>query len=528
MSKYQEFVSPAIVQNLSNELLNALGNEIDKADTSLYERKTLNFRDIIDNNFPTMLIVDYDNIKLELKLYQDIDTALKTYISSSYAPTEKDYSVNKFSDKEIALILKAISLGIKQIPATAISYKQLQQQLSTVVNTATNSSAVLQGVKRIFSKTYKLTDSLGSADVFIFPNFARVGDILRKPLDIGLSIAEEQAQTEIKGLKSIGSILNYGHTAAGYQDSDGNVRLNFNTPKLMAIMFEVLQSSSDSNKSKAVEQSLLASTSFVNDTRQTEVFLNIDKDFSEGFVKIFVSAGGNIVRFENSLINSRRGSVLEKTEKRGVNKAVLDRLATAFRNSSTILGSRLARYIVNKKNSPNLIEYLTYSLTSILQDKKPAAYAGGGKEASKPKKTNVSKQVMFGIAKQKAKLPKLKKPKTIVPTATVADNLLSLQNLINRQLQDVVSANMGDGTSRSLLNYRSGRLASSAKVEYMSQSRAGMITAFYSYMKNPYATFSEGGQQDTPKSRDPKLLISKSIREIAAEQVGNRLRAVAI
>jgi hypothetical protein len=107
-------------------------------------------------------------------------------------------------------------------------------------------------------------------------------------------------------------------------------------------------------------------------------------------------------------------------------------------------------------------------------------------------------------------------------------SLISLQNLINRQLQDVISANMGDGDSRNVLNYRTGRLASSAKVEYMSESRAGMITAFYSYMKNPYATFSGGGKQSSPRSRDPKLLISKSIREIAAQQVGNRLRAVNI
>jgi hypothetical protein len=107
-------------------------------------------------------------------------------------------------------------------------------------------------------------------------------------------------------------------------------------------------------------------------------------------------------------------------------------------------------------------------------------------------------------------------------------NLVSLQNLINRQLQDVISANMGDGSSRNVLNYRTGRLASSAKVESMSVSRAGMITAFYTYMKNPYATFSDGGLQQNPKSRDPKLLISKSIREIAESQVSNRLRAVVV
>jgi hypothetical protein len=47
-------------------------------------------------------------------------------------------------------------------------------------------------------------------------------------------------------------------------------------------------------------------------------------------------------------------------------------------------------------------------------------------------------------------------------------------------------------------------------------------------MKNPYATFSDGGKQSIPKSRDPKLLISKSIREIAEQVVANRLRAVAL
>jgi hypothetical protein len=55
-----------------------------------------------------------------------------------------------------------------------------------------------------------------------------------------------------------------------------------------------------------------------------------------------------------------------------------------------------------------------------------------------------------------------------------------------------------------------------------------MITAFYSYMKNPYQTFEPGYRQGSPKSRDPKLLISSSIRDIAATKVANRLRAVVI
>jgi hypothetical protein len=45
-------------------------------------------------------------------------------------------------------------------------------------------------------------------------------------------------------------------------------------------------------------------------------------------------------------------------------------------------------------------------------------------------------------------------------------------------------------------------------------------------MKNPYQTFEPGYRQGSPKTRDPKLLIAASIREIAATKVGNKLRAV--
>lgn len=107
-------------------------------------------------------------------------------------------------------------------------------------------------------------------------------------------------------------------------------------------------------------------------------------------------------------------------------------------------------------------------------------------------------------------------------------SLSSLQLLINTYLQDVISANMGDGSRRDILNYRTGRFAGSAEVVRLSQSREGLITAFYTFMRNPYGTFSQGGRQQQPRSRDPKLLVARSIREIAAEKVSNRLRAVLV
>lgn len=61
------------------------------------------------------------------------------------------------------------------------------------------------------------------------------------------------------------------------------------------------------------------------------------------------------------------------------------------------------------------------------------------------------------------------------------------------------------------------------KVSYLEQ-----LAPIDTYMKNPYATFSRGGRQQFPRSRDPKLLISQSIREIAASKIANQLRAVEV
>jgi hypothetical protein len=528
MSKIQEFISPNIAQNLGKEILGIVGNNLKDADTSLYQRKSLNFRDIIDNNFPTMLVVDYASIKQELKQYQDIDTALKTYISETYNPTQKDYSVNKFSDTEIDLLLKAIKYGISKFSSTTskISYRDLQKSLSNILESDQSNNTTVARVKQLFSKIYKLTDiSSSSVEVFIFPNFANLGGLLRAPLDIGLSIAEEEAGKTVESLDSIGQILAYGHTAAGYVDTQGNTILNFNSPKLLAVMFDVMSSTSDKSP-VAARAALDAATFFVNDTRQTEVYLNIDKEFSEGFVKTFVSIGGNLVKFENSLVNSRRGSVLEKREKRGVNKSVLEKLAKEFAKVDSVISKRLARYVLTHKKSPNIIEYSKHIILSSIKGESVQKYKSKSKQTTTSKDT-ISKQAISGIVKGKAKLPSLPKPKTQPPKAS-AVNLLKLTTLINSQLQDVISANMGDGDSRNVLNYRTGRFASTVKVENLSSSREGMITAFYSYMKNPYATFSTGGRQSTPKSRDPKLLISKSIREIAQQIVTNKLRAVAL
>lgn len=150
-----------------------------------------------------------------------------------------------------------------------------------------------------------------------------------------------------------------------------------------------------------------------------------------------------------------------------------------------------------------------------------------------PNATAFNKEAKKQLANAEALKRKLSSKRSpIRNTSGQFYSLTSLQQLINANLQNVVSANMGDegypGGQRKILNYRTGRFAASVKVERLSQSREGAISAFYSFMKYPYQTFQPGFAQGSPKTRDPKLLIAKSIREIAATKVSNRMRAVLI
>jgi len=184
--------------------------------------------------------------------------------------------------------------------------------------------------------------------------------------------------------------------------------------------------------------------------------------------------------------------------------------------------------LISTEGSPSMLNHLTTMM----------ADAAVGKITKGSRTTLVLKnKLSVGTKQSKSKVTKptrSKKPDLVFkePALKFSNarqvSLNSLQLLLDSTLAEKIKQNMGNGSRRDILNLRSGRFAESVKVERLTESRAGMVTAFYSYMKNPYATFSAGGVQSNPKSRDPKLLISKSIREIASTQVDNRLRAVAI
>ena len=65
------------------------------------------------------------------------------------------------------------------------------------------------------------------------------------------------------------------------------------------------------------------------------------------------------------------------------------------------------------------------------------------------------------------------------------------------------------------LQYQTGRFASSVRITDISQTRQGFPSIGYTYQRDPYQVYELGNSRGT-QERDPRRLIDKSIREIAA------------
>ncbi|MCB1713266.1 MAG: hypothetical protein KDH96_12585, partial [Candidatus Riesia sp.] len=95
---------------------------------------------------------------------------------------------------------------------------------------------------------------------------------------------------------------------------------------------------------------------------------------------------------------------------------------------------------------------------------------------------------------------------------------ISLKALLNKKLPEMLLENM----KFPRLVYRTGRFAHSVRVLDVTTTAKGYPYVTYTYMKYPYQTFEPGWAQGSV-NRDPRSLIDKSIRDIAAEILSGRL-----
>lgn len=326
-----------------------------------------------------------------------------------------------------------------------------------------------------------------------------------------------------KGSKyfKFGDLVNAGHTAAYLEGGAKNFLIGVNMPG-----------------AQAVQQTLN-----VTEAENLEIDLGslyADIEYNVKFLSSFgARATGALIDLQFAVAISMPAALNTK----GLKNAEVAIIKKYKQDAKDLLYKKLkskkveevaAAYLPISTNSPNLIENIEELLKQALLGKnyisnsssnnnvkitvgkvkgttKPKGVIKATTKVGRSKSTRVQSQYSTGVRNQNKKS---------------AINLSSIMSRINGLIYEQVRKNMGTGNSKTVLNYRTGRFAESVKVERISESRQGMITAFYSYMKNPYATFSQGGRQQYPRSRDPKTLISKSIREIAQTMVTNQLRAV--
>ena len=81
---------------------------------------------------------------------------------------------------------------------------------------------------------------------------------------------------------------------------------------------------------------------------------------------------------------------------------------------------------------------------------------------------------------------------------------------------------MGRGNN---LVYRTGRFARSVKVGTVSPRADGTLNISYTYQTSPYQTFEPGYAQGH-KGKDPRALITASIRDIVKPYVEDRFRTM--
>lgn len=468
-----------------------------------------------------VLTNDFQEV-LAKKMYLEVSESIgaSRNISDSYTKNIKkvfDEYVNELTTAAINLTTSTYYL----LPRISIKYTQ---KIKTLIF---NSDRIF-----IASDGKILVPSLGANSLVIVADSFEYG---KKKINEALQSAAKEV-LEARGVFSneydpknplasfkIGNFIDIGHTAAFLSNG---TPIGVNMPAAQEVYVQL-----PSEKANALEASLSGIYADLN----LQVSLNQN----------YTSLGGDLLG-----IGVAFGVVMRKSVNSTLIRTVENRIIAAYKtqlekNVSEVLKSKEVRVSLEQvstfiNRSPTLPEYLQELLLHTVDpnSKGPSPKIKKAAVENIANNLNVAKGIK---SKQTVKVSRTKsKPtgskklsiktskfKTQIQTSTIS-NLDRLLVLINANLVERIKQNMGDGNRRDVLNLRTGRLAESVNIERLSESRQGMIMAFYSYMKNPYATFSDGGAQSSPRSRDPKLLISKSIREIAQQQVANRLRAVAL
>mgnify|MGYP003344295596 CR=1 FL=1 len=510
-------------------------------DFDLMKLESKKLRELIDANLPTFYVVNVDTIVKELSDNLGFSNFSENaeYVQAKY-PSKKDL---------INLLQKTIDTSLNTIKKDSFTdiVNQLNTEYIKLLNTFDSSKISYAKYRNATAKfAFNMRSILKKAGVFIAsdgaqivnglssnsyviigPSFNSTVELVNKKLNdsirsavkssYDLTLKAFDAKADAKNRFTIGDYINAGHTAAYGVGEKEPTLIGVNMPFAQEKQFQL----SGDPKAEGLE------------TELASLYLETDYaiKFNQNFIETATSLLNMQFSFTITMPTKFNQATLRTKEVDRIKRYIGDTiLPTVAEQAKKKFVGGLPQ-IVDASASPSTREFIEQSIKNSLQGNKVARLV----KQSVAKKTDKKLFQTVAVVKKPQKL-KLKtksgginiESHKLPISVSTQQNLTSLQNILNATLAQQIRQNMGDGNRTDVLNYRTGRFANSAIVERLTQGREGMITAYYNYMKYPYATFSEGGRQEFPRSRDPKLLISKSIREILQQQMITKMRAVLV
>ena len=243
---------------------------------------------------------------------------------------------------------------------------------------------------------------------------------------------------------------------------------------------------------------------------------NLPKDIRIEIEKLFTNHE-QIVTKEGKLVDNYVSNVVFQVGKENIGKdaAFEKAVKKAFRDFATDYKDNL----IDEKGSSTLKQKITRNILENLGTGKNIKVKSKDIKASRKTKhaTNIRGN------KQKAG------PVKIVPggkikraskrkTKDTGFSQVKLYAALNAKINATVAKNM----ELPGLQYQTGRFASGVKITDVSKTTQGFPSIGYTYQLYPYQTFEPGFKQGSI-DRDPRKLIDRSIREIAAQMVTGRL-----
>ena len=214
-----------------------------------------------------------------------------------------------------------------------------------------------------------------------------------------------------------------------------------------------------------------------------------------------------------SKVENRTTGFLSGDQKRELRQQ-LRRAIERLNDSTPITGLKGSRSIEEveelKINQRVLQEFAKKTNIKTSKIVKPKLEKRSAKLSGSKRKNKVVNGKIAAVAVPRAKMKQRKPASKGIPGSPLA-----LIGLINKRLPDTVRKNMNPPA----LENRTGRFVDSIKLTDITKTPQGFPRIGYTYAKNPYQVYEMGvgsAPWATPE-RDPRKLIDRSIREIAAQ-----------